>query len=110
MSKKNKNYETAAANQANLGVNMSEEELNKEAWRVYKEALEFVKFPANVSVTEQTNGSLVFVMQLSTPNSGKGVFVFEPDISFIKKTVSLRSCLKTQKGCNRRSIKRIIAI
>lgn len=82
---------TAAANQANLGANMSEEELNKEAWRVYKGALEFVKFPANVSVKEQTNGSLVFGMQLSTPNSGKGVFVFEPDISLIKEIVSLRN-------------------
>lgn len=79
-------------------VNLAASDLNKAVWSLFKKALRVTGFPENVTIKEEDDGSLTFVLRLTNEDSGSGVFYYKPSIELIKEIINLHTEPEFKEG------------
>lgn len=70
------------------------EDLDKKAWEVFREALDYVDLPIYVTVNKNENGSISFLLNLCNKSSGIGFFYYKPSIEIIKDILTTHTSKK----------------
>lgn len=66
-----------------------EDDLDKKAWEIFRTALKFVELPEDITVNENEDGSISFLLKFSSENSGVGSFIYTPSIQHVKELLTL---------------------
>jgi hypothetical protein len=72
-------------------MKQKEDDLDKKAWKVFRDALKNVELPNYVTVSEKEDGTVSFTLSISYQNGCSAFILFEPEIETIKKMLTLGS-------------------
>lgn len=70
-------------------MEQNEDELDKKAWAVFRDALKGIEFPDYVNVSENKDGSVSFQLSISSQDGASTFMLFKPGIKVIKDVLEL---------------------
>lgn len=77
---------------------MTEEELTKEAWELINNVSEKIDYPPYVSVSKKDDGSISFLIGLSSDASGSAFLHYKPSIKIVKNILKLEKTVEDVTG------------
>lgn len=77
---------------------MTDEELEKKAWEIYREALKLASLPDYVKAAETQDGKIVFTITIISRRSGAAIFQYCPSTVPIEEILEGKSEINTRVG------------